>query len=207
MSIFRTLVTVAVLTAATACGPADATGGATQGEATSEPTRAKQPTADAAPAPTAAPTDDAPAFPDGTADQSGENAGEWDLVLTDVRVGEHDGFDRVVLEFAGTGVPGWRVGYVDEAVMDGSGEAVELAGDTFLDVYASGTTWPADGYYRGPRQLRPGNDPVAAVHVVGTFEGYTQVIVGVDGRPAPFRTFVLSDPARLVVDVADEGSD
>lgn len=215
MSIIKTLATVAVLAAATACGPADATrgatrgatGGATDGEATSEPTPAHRPTRAATPGPTDDPADDAPAFPDGTADQSAENTGEWDLVLTDVRVGEHDGFDRVVLEFTGTGVPGWSAGYVDEAVMDGSGEVVQLEGDTFLDVYVSGTTWPADGHYDGPARLRPGTDPVAAVHVAGAFEGYTQVLVGLDGRPAPFRTFALRDPARLVVDVLDDSDD
>ena len=47
------------------------------------------------------PTDGGPAFPEGTARQTAENSGEWDLVLADVRVGEHDGYDRIVLEFTG----------------------------------------------------------------------------------------------------------
>ncbi len=46
---------------------------------------------------------------------------------------------------AGTGVPGWSVKYVDEAVLDGSGRTVRLAGDSVLDVYATGTTYPAEG--------------------------------------------------------------
>ena len=120
-----------------------------------------------------------------------------------MRVGEHEGFDRIVLEFTGTGVPGWSVGWVDRARLDGSGEAVDLDGDAVLDVYASGTTWPADGYYDGPQRLEPDGGEVDDVYVGGTFEGYTQVLAGIDGDPSPVRVFALADPPRLVVDVAD----
>ncbi|RHW27264.1 hypothetical protein D0Z08_08845 [Nocardioides immobilis] len=73
---------------------------------------------------------------------------------------------------------------------------------------ASGTTWPADNYYRGPRQFTPENGgDVDDVYVVGTFEGYTQVLDGIDGAPAPFRVFALTNPSRLVVDVVDESAD
>ncbi len=149
------------------------------------------------------PTDGGPAFPEDTALRFAENSGEWDLVLVDVRVAEQESFDRIVLEFSGTGTPGWAVSYVDEAVLDGSGEAVPLAGDAFLDIYASGTTWPAADYYGGPQQFEPasGGD-VHDVYVAGTFEGYTQVLAGLDGDPVPFRVFALTDPSRLVVDVA-----
>lgn len=142
--------------------------------------------------------------PANTEPQTAKNHGDWDLVLTDVRVAEHEGYDRTVLEFRGTGRPGWAVNYVDKAVLDGSGEIVKLGGDAFLDIYASGTTYPvsaSDGY-SGPRQFEPehgGN--VADVYVGGTFEGYTQVLIGIDGEPVPFRVFALADPPRLVVDV------
>lgn len=186
------------------------------GSATGETTTSQEPTSDAET--TDAPTPDPPVsdqsnqaegepdFPDGTARQTAENSGEWDLVLSDVRVGEHEGFDRIVLEFTGTGTPGWTVNYVDEAVLDGSGEVVALDGDAFLDIYASGTTYPASegDYYSGPRQFQPddGGD-IDDVYVGGTFEGYTQVLVGIDGDRAPFRVFALTEPSRLVVDVAD----
>lgn len=86
-------------------------------------------------------------------------SGDWDLQLVDVRVGDHDGFDRVVLELSGTATPGWGVAWGDEAV--------------------------------------------AEVQVNGWFEGYTQVFAGVEGDERPFRVFTLTDPPRLVVDVAD----
>lgn len=169
---------------------------------TTEPTT-QSPTTTATTSPTEDPTDGGPAFPTDTSTQFAESSGEWDLVLTDVRVGEHEGFDRIVLEFTGTGVPGWSVGWVDRARLDGSGEAVDLDGDAVLDVYASGTTWPADGYYDGPQRLEPDGGEVDDVYVGGTFEGYTQVLAGIDGDPSPVRVFALADPPRLVVDVAD----
>jgi hypothetical protein len=184
MSIYRALAAIALLGALAACG--------TDGEATGAGAAGRD---DA--------TGGAPAFQGSTASQTAKNKGEWDLVLEDVRVAEREGYDRVVLEFAGTGIPGWTVGYVAEAVLDGSGERVSLDGDAILDVYASGTTWPGpEAENGGPRRFRPGNgDVVADVHVVGTFEGDTQVLVGIDGGRAPYRAFALSDPARLVVDV------
>lgn len=170
------------------------------GDEGSEPTAA----AATSEAPTDDPTDGGPAFAESTALQFAENSGEWDLVLTGVRVAEGEGFDRIVLEFTGTGTPGWTVNYVDEAVLDGSGDVVELGGDTFLDIYASGTTWPAADYYSGPQQFEPENGGhVDDVYVAGTFEGYTQVLAGIGGDRVPFRVFALSDPSRLVVDVAD----
>jgi predicted small lipoprotein YifL len=190
----------AVLLALTGCGT----------DGGPEPTSADVTTSDAptSEAPSEDPTDDGPPFPEGTARQSTENSGEWDLVLSEVRVGEHEGFDRIVLEFTGTGTPGWTVNYVDEAVLDGSGEVVQLGGDAFLDIYASGTTYPESeqDYYAGPRQFQSeSGGGVDEVYVAGTFEGYTQVLAGIDGDRVPFRVFALSDPSRLVVDVRDNG--
>jgi hypothetical protein len=179
------------------------------GDPTSEPTSAP----DATPvAPTTDGTEDppqrVPGFPDDTAPQAAENSGEWDLVFTDIRVAEHEGFDRIVLEFTGgAGRPGWTAGYVDEAALDASGEVLTLAGDAVLDVYATGVTWPSKEYYSGPRQFQPQAGNVADVHVGATFEGYQQMLVGIDGTSVPFRIFALSAPTRLVIDVAGHSDD
>lgn len=213
--------TIALLSAA-AVAPLLAGCGSDGGDVTSAPVASEtiitqKSTSDAAT--DRAPTTDTPAdgptvgglaFTEGTADQTAENSGNWDLVLVDVRVAEHESFDRIVLEFKGTGVPGWAVNYVDEAVLDGSGETVALGGDTILDIYASGTIYPGSSgiYYSGPRHFVPGNGgDVNDVWVGGTFEGYTQLLAGIDGAPAPFRVFALTDPSRLVVDVVDKSAD
>lgn len=151
-------------------------------------------------------SDDGPPFPSDTASQTADPQGDWDLVLTAVRVGDHDGYDRVVMEFAGTSTPGWSLGYVADPVQDGSGDPIDLDGDAFLDIYASGTTYPMEGdpTYDGPSQFAPEDGgSMVDVKVGGTFEGYTQLTVGLTGAERPFRVFPLADPPRLVVDVAD----
>jgi hypothetical protein len=151
---------------------------------------------------------DAPAFAGSTKRQSAPGSGGSELVLVDVRAAEAEGYDRIVLEFSGRGTPGWVVNYVDEPVLDGSGEAVALDGAAALDIYASGTTWPAPDYYTGPTQFQPehGGD-IDDIYVGGTFEGYTQVLAGIDGDRVPFRVRTLSAPARLVVDVLHGDAD
>lgn len=149
-----------------------------------------------------APAPDGPPFPESTDPQTAEPSGEWDLQLVDVRVGEHDGFDRVVLELSGTATPGWGVAWSDEAVAEGSGDVVPLEGDHVLTISASGTAMPEPGSFEVPARLGPAG-AVAEVQVNGWFEGYTQVFAGVEGDERPFRVFTLTDPPRLVVDIAD----
>jgi hypothetical protein len=117
-------------------------------------------------------------------------------------VGEHDGFDRVVLELSGAATPGWGVAWSDEAVAEGSGDVVPLEGDHVLTISASGTAMPEPGSFEVPARLGPAG-AVAEVQVNGWFEGYTQVFAGVEGDERPFRVFTLTDPPRLVVDIAD----
>lgn len=181
--------------------PQESTSPATSPAATSTPTAAvatTSPTPDPAPEP----TDDLGELtaPGTEATAEGDAAG---YVVTAVRTGVHDGYDRVVYELTGgQGVPGYRVGYVDQAVEDPSGETRTVDGDAILQVWLVGTTYPVDG---GPQEvatdLRPGGGGL--VHVVRplTFEAMTQSFVGVAGGPRPFRVLVLADPARVVVDV------
>ena len=152
--------------------------------------------------PSPAPAPDGPPFPESTDPQTAEPTGEWDLQLVDVRVGDHDGFDRVVLELSGTATPGWGVAWEDEAVAEGSGDVVPLEGDHVLTISASGTAMPEPGSFEVPARLGPAG-ALAEVQVNGWFEGYTQVFAGVDGDERPFRVFTLTDPPRLVVDIAD----
>jgi len=152
--------------------------------------------------PSPVPAPDGPPFPESTDPQSAEPSGEWDLQLVDVRVGEHDGFDRVALELSGTATPGWGVAWSDEAVAEGSGDVVPLEGDHVLTISASGTAMPEPGSFEVPARLGPAG-AVAEVQVNGWFEGYTQVFAGVEGDERPFRVFTLTNPPRLVVDIAD----
>lgn len=176
----------------------------TDASPTEEPSASPEPSTDT-PTDTPDPEEptDAPAFgPAGTA-QSAEPSGDL-LLPVGLRVGDHEGFDRVVVELAGEGVPGWQVEYVDEAIEDGRGERVDVDGEAILAVSVSGTRYPDEGEeHYVPGEPLEGPDVIDEVHYLGTFEGLTQLFIGVDDGPADYRVFTLADPARLVIDIAD----
>lgn len=128
--------------------------------------------------------------------------GGGDLLPTGVRTGTHDGFDRVVVDLEGSDVPGWSARYVEEAVQDGSGNVVEIDGEAILEVVFSGGRYPEEDedYPAGSTDVE-GSTVLEEVRLDGVFEGLTQLFLGVSS-PEDFRVFTLTDPVRLVVDVA-----
>lgn len=190
---------LATVLAACAGGPADgpATPTAT-GDTSLDATSGDDPTTDVPFAAGGSPV---------TADPSADAA----LVVTDVRVSRHDGFDRVVLDLEGEGAPGWDVGYEDAPADDGSGEPVRVDGDGVLRVRLSGMAMPGEDpdvtEYDGATIDPEGTEAVEEVVYRFWFEGYTTAYVGVDEPGLPFRVFALEDPARVVVDVQDPTDD
>ncbi len=155
--------------------------------------------------PTAEETDSSalPPFEPAGTPQSVEPSGDL-LLPVGLRVGDHEGYDRVVVELTGDGVPGWQTEYVAEAIEDGRGNRIDVDGDAILSVYVSGTRYPDEGEdHLVPSGPVEGPDIVEEVHYVGTFEGLTQLFIGVDDGEADYRAFTLADPARLVIDIAD----
>ncbi|MFI2486642.1 hypothetical protein ACH47X_07000 [Promicromonospora kroppenstedtii] len=160
------------------------------------------------PATSATETDSGPAFAANTRPDTAEPSGAGDtfLTVTDVRVAAHEGYDRVVFDLDGTGSgrPGWRVEYVDQAVDDGSGDTVRVDGDAILRVSISGTATPTDSgvdEFSGDRIEPSGTRAIDEIVYRYWFEGYTTAFLGVDGAERPFRAFLLEDPMRVVVDV------
>ncbi|MGF1662480.1 MAG: hypothetical protein ACFCVG_08410 [Kineosporiaceae bacterium] len=148
-----------------------------------------------------------PAFPADTDPDTSEPAGPQ-LLFTDLRVGHHEGFDRVVWEFAGDGTPGWRVQYVDEVIRDPSGLPLELSGDAALSVVVMNVGIPGDvdvppgsEFYDGP-PLRAASSTewVTEVFAGDLFEAYLVGFVGVVDE-LPFRVYALDGPPRVVVEV------
>ena len=121
-----------------------------------------------------------------------------------VRVGHHDGYDRVVWEFPGSGRPTFTVRYVDEPLADGSGDPVSVEGDAYVEVLVSTVGIPPDGTPRPPDAAASAlaGTVIAQAHAIyGGFEGYGQAFIGVRGEQRPLRVTTLTDPTRLVVDV------
>ena len=129
------------------------------------------------------------------------------LSVVDVRVGRHEGYDRVVFELDGDGTVGWRVEYDDDPRTQGQGAQVQLAGEATLSILLDGLGYPMDTgieEYDGPRRFAPGLPAVQEVQLGGVYEGYYDAFVGVSTEQ-PFRVFRLSDPQRVVLDVVHAG--
>jgi hypothetical protein len=149
----------------------------------------------------------APAFPADVGADTGEGSGA-PLLFKDLRIGHHDGFDRVVWEFAGAGAPGWRVEYVEGPTRDPSGLPVDLPGEATLQVVITNLGYPGDvdapgaEFYAGPEVMAAGSTEWVTQVIAGDlFEGQLTGFVGVT-RQVPFRVYALDDPARVVLDVS-----
>jgi hypothetical protein len=117
-----------------------------------------------------------------------------------VRVGQHPGYDRIVIEF-GNGVPIYSVTRQPNATFTRSprGDQVTLDGTAgVLIVVHTVTNWTS---YSGPTAFRPGYLYLSQALLIENYEGYQQWALGIQGTPA-LRVFALSSPSRLVVDVA-----
>ncbi len=138
--------------------------------------------------------------------KSGPGDGAGTAQLVDVRTGRHDGFDRIVLEFADGVQPPWWVEWVDGPIaQSGSGNPVEVDGAAYLQI----RTEPASGYdldagaatFEPDRVPGPGGGPVAEVVRAGDFEANLIWVAGADERTG-FTVSTLGSPSRLVIDVA-----
>jgi hypothetical protein len=129
--------------------------------------------------------------------------------LRDIRTGQHDCFDRLVIDVpgAGSGV-GYTVQYVDALYQDGSGRHIPVAGGAVLEVRVGAPAYdPETGAATYPgRVAHPlpdvditGYRTFRDTRYAGSFEGQTQIGLGVRAR-LPFR--VLQLDGRIVVDVA-----
>jgi hypothetical protein len=123
--------------------------------------------------------------------------------ITDVRVGTHDGYDRVVFEFA-SGLPQTVIKPVLPPLSaDPSGLPVDVTGTAFLQVVMTGGTKvsPVGGItYAGPTSFEPDFDQLAQLTEAGDFEAVSTWYMGLKGGGC-IRVLTLADPSRLVIDI------
>ena len=125
--------------------------------------------------------------------------------ITDVRTGTHDGYDRVVFEFA-DGLPEASLERAEPPFThDASGEPIAVQGESFLRLIMRGGTKQTDdgtSSYDGPLEFEP-NDP-ALVHLIegGDFEAQSTWYFGLAAASC-VRVLTLTDDgsARLVIDI------
>lgn len=124
-------------------------------------------------------------------------------VLNEIRSARHEGFDRVVLEFAENEAPGYRIEYAQGSVRScGSGEVVSLDGKGVLVIQVS----PAQAHNESGQSTISARERELKLSVmkdmklICDFEADIQLALGVSRRN-PYRVLQLSNPGRLVVDI------
>ncbi len=142
------------------------------------------------------------AAPTGTLPTEQAPSHDAQLSVTGVRIGQHDGFDRVVFDLAGTGTPGWLVRFTDDPRRDGSGEPVEIDGRRVIEVIITGIGYPGDTGAAPFIGVVDGQGGITAVDVAGPFEGQAVAFIGSAAENPGVRVSALSTPTRLVVDIA-----
>jgi hypothetical protein len=132
--------------------------------------------------------------------------GAADLVVTEVRVGTHDGFDRVVIDVGGEGRAGWFTELGADAFEDGSGAVVDVAGGAVLTIFVNAVAFPPDlpdpdvKWDGVTVAAPPGARVLTEVVDSVTFEGQHQLFIGLT-EPVPYRIVRLDDPQRIVIDL------
>lgn len=124
------------------------------------------------------------------------------LLVTNIRTGKHEGFERVVFDLEGTGTPGWFIDFTDRPTQQGSGNTVKVDGDAALNVNIDGTVLPFEVGHDDPGlKTTDGHGGfITQVVPVGTFEGRSQFFIGLKGQHA-YSVQALKEPTRLVIDI------
>ena len=125
------------------------------------------------------------------------------LVVTNVRVGTHEGFERIVFEFHGSGDPGWFIDYSDSPTQQGSGRPIKYDGDHALNLYIKNVAMPFEVGRDDPNLSPvPGiGSAVSEVRSGGTFEGQAQFVIGLKDSKHPYKVRTEQNPTRLIIDV------
>jgi hypothetical protein len=133
-------------------------------------------------------------------------------LLTDVRVGTHPGYDRVVLEFVSRQAPTNEASTYEIApatppyVQDGSGLPMTIRGDRVLGIVLRGATAATlDGRsaYSGSRDFVTQFPALNEFKSRGDFEAVSSWLAGLN-QSGCVRTQVLAAPTRLVIDFAHQ---
>jgi hypothetical protein len=123
--------------------------------------------------------------------------------IVDVRVGTHDGYDRVVFEFE-QGTPELTLDRAEPPfTQDGSGLPIDVEGDSFLGLVMRGGTKQTDAgtsSYDGSTDISPGFPALVHLTEAGDFERQSTWYLGLTGE-ACVRVLLLDGPPRLVIDV------
>lgn len=126
------------------------------------------------------------------------------LVTQYIRLGTHDGYDRIVFEYDG-GTPSLEMDRDEPPfVRDPSGLPLEVNGSVFYRITLTGATKfdmeTGEQPYQGPTDFEPGYTQIVQFVESGDFEATHSWYLGVNSQSC-VRAFYLADPSRLVIDI------
>lgn len=191
----RTSLALVLISIVWACGPVPDPSSAASPAGNGVP-NASGPRVSAPPVSPSPPGANLPAF--ACADASGGKVGAANTIAA--RMAEQDGYDRFVLQLDGI-VPTYTVKRQARPVFNlgASGQTVMLSGTAGVLVSVFSAT--GNTTFTGDTDLiHPEFQVLKEARQVQDFEGHVQWGLGL-AKPACMRTFTLSDPARLVVDL------
>jgi hypothetical protein len=123
--------------------------------------------------------------------------------ITDVRVGTHTGYDRVVFEF-GNGIPEVMLDPVTPPLLkDPSGLPLDVEGNAFWQLVMQGGTRVSPAgveTYDGTTDFKPGFPQLTELVEGGDFEAVSTWFFGLESESC-VRVLTLADPSRLVIDI------
>jgi len=208
---FKRLFTIAFATTLAACGSTAGSAASPSGSPLGIPTSPVTATASPASTPSSAPSS-APASAPSAASCTQSATGtlmSGQALLVDVRLGTHDGYDRVVFEFTSRGAPTNEAATFAIAkatppfLEDPSGKTITISGDTVLGITLRGATIQTLGgqaAYSGSRAFAPRYTKLSELRNSGDFEAVSSWLAGLRG-PGCVKAQVLANPTRLVVDL------
>lgn len=125
--------------------------------------------------------------------------------LTSITVSRQGDYDQAIFEFTGTSIPGWAVQSVADAVQNGTRDILPIPGQSILEVLIFEAPGPftAPKTYTGPPVVsNPDSSQIIMVQYATYGKGVTQAFIGLNGVQPAFSVSALTDPTRIVVDVA-----
>lgn len=139
-------------------------------------------------------SDDWPAF--------GDTQGIYPVEVTSAI---HDGFERIVIEHAGTGTPSYMAQYTDDPVEPGRGEPIDTGDEAYLEVIASGTASIDDidedqMIENGAETTDLETEATGTVVSFAPWEATSNYIIGLDEQ-RPYAVTIIEDPVRIVIDI------
>lgn len=125
------------------------------------------------------------------------------FIITDARMGRHETFDRIVLEFSKSGIPNYFIAYVDMPVRRcGSAEPVPLPGEGWLMI----RLYPARMHKNGKstvekRDVKLDFPVLLRAATICDYEATVEWVAALVS-PNPYRVMQLDSPPRLVIDIS-----